>query len=181
MDAISCLKTRRSVRRFEDKPIPRELLTEVVQLAQFAPSWKNSQTVWYYIVDDPALKHRLAEEAFTCYPKNSGNLSGAAAAVIVATIPGICGYNEDGSPSSVLGSHWQSFDAGIATQTFCLAAHEMGLGSVIMGLYNPEKVAEIAQLPEGLQVSCLLAVGYPAEGPHGRAIRLPVADVLQFR
>ena len=181
MDAISCLKTRRSVRRFEEKPVSRELLTEVVKLAQFAPSWKNSQTVRYYIVDDPALKSRLAEEAFACYPKNGGNLNSAAAAVIVATVTGVCGYNEDGTPSSVLGSHWQSFDAGIATQTFCLAAHEMGLGSVIMGLYDPEKVAQIANLPDGLQVSCLLAVGYPTDGPHGKAVRMPVEDVLQFR
>lgn len=181
MDAISCLKTRRSVRRFADKPVSRELLTEVVKLAQFAPSWKNSQTVRYYIVDDPVLKDQIAETAVAGFRKNTDNLKSAAAAVIVATVTGVCGYNEDGTASSALGSHWQSFDAGIATQTFCLAAHEMGLGSVIMGLYDPEKVAELVQLPDGMQVSCLLAVGYPAEGPHGKAVRLPVADILQFR
>lgn len=181
MDAVTCLKTRRSVRRFEDRPVSRELLTEVVRLAQFAPSWKNSQTVRYYIVDDPALKDQIAEDATMGFRKNCDNLKSAAAAVIIATVTGVCGYEADGAPSTELGSHWQSFDAGIATQTFCLAAHELGLGSVIMGLFDGKKVAELAALPEGLQVSCLLAVGYPAEGPHGKAVRLPLEDVLEFR
>ena len=181
MDAISCLTTRRSVRRFEDRPVSRELLAEAVRLAQFAPSWKNSQTVRYVVVDDPALKDQIAEEATVGFRKNADTLKNAAAAVIVATVTGICGYEADGSPSTELGSHWQSFDAGIATQTFCLAAHELGLGSVIMGLFDGKKIAELVDLPDGLQVSCLLAVGYPGEGPHGKAVRLPLDDVLEFR
>ena len=181
MDAVSCLKTRRSVRRFEARPVSRELLTEVVRLAQFAPSWKNSQTVRYIIVDDPILKDKIAEEATMGFRKNTDNLKSAAAAVIVATVTGVCGYEADGTPTTELGSHWQSFDAGIATQTFCLAAHEMGLGRVIMGLFDGKRIAEIVDLPDGLQVSCLLAVGYPGEGPHGRAVRLPLEEVLEFR
>lgn len=181
MDTVSCLKTRRSVRRFSSKPVSRELLTEVVSLAQFAPSWKNSQTVRYIIVDDPVLKDRIAEDAVMGFRKNTDNLKSAAAAVIVASVTGVCGYEEDGTPTTVLGSHWQSFDAGLATQTFCLAAHEMGLGSVIMGLFDGDKIAEFAKLPDGLQVSCLLAVGWPAEGSHGKAVRKPIEEVLSFR
>lgn len=181
MDAIECLKTRRSVRRYDNKPVSRELLTEVVALAQFAPSWKNTQTARYIIVDDPALKDRIAEDATMGFQKNTDTLKSAPAAVIVASVSGICGYNEDGAPTTTLGSHWQSFDAGIATQTFCLAAHEKGLGTVIMGLFDAEKIAQIANLPEGLQVSCLLAVGYPAEGPHGKAVRKPTEEILSFR
>ena len=181
MDTVTCLKTRRSVRRFEARPVSRELLTEVVSLAQFAPSWKNTQTVRYFIVDDPALKDRIAEEAVMGFHKNTDTLKSAAAAVIVATVPGICGYEPDATPTTELGSHWQSFDAGIATQTFCLAAHEKGLGSVIMGLFDGKKIKELAELPADLQVSCLLAIGYPAEGPHGKAVRKSIEEVLSFR
>ena len=181
MDAITCLKTRRSVRRFEQKPVSRELLSEVVSLAQFAPSWKNTQTVRYIVVDDPELKNRIAEDAVLGFRKNTDNLKSAAAAVIVATVTGICGYEEDGSPTTVLGSHWQSFDAGIATQTFCLAAHEKGLGSVIMGVCDGNKIAGCLDLPETTQVSCVLAVGWPGEGPHGKPVRKPLDEILSFR
>lgn len=181
MDTVTCLKTRRSVRRFENKPVPRDLLTEVIALAQYAPSWKNTQTARYIIVDDPTLKSEIAENCVLGFRKNTDNLNSAAAAVIVATVTGICGYEQDGSPTTELGPHWQSFDAGIATQTFCLAAHEKGLGSVIMGLFDGKKIAALTNLPDNWQVSCLLAVGYPGEGPHGKPVRKPIDEVLSFK
>lgn len=181
METKICLTTRRSVRRFTDKPVSRELLKEVVSLAQFAPSWKNSQTVRYVIVDDPVLKNNIAENAVLGFQKNTDNLKSAPAAVIVTTVHGVSGYNEDGTPSTPLGSHWESFDAGLSVQTFCLAAHACGLGTVIMGLFDPEKLKELAGLPAGQEPSCLLAIGYPAEGPHGKAVRKPLEEVLTFR
>lgn len=181
MDAKTCLKTRRSVRRFTEEPVSRDLLREVVALAQFAPTWKNSQTVRYTIIDDPQLKNAIAEQAVLGFQKNTDNLKSAAAAVIVTTVHGISGYNEDGTPTTALGSHWESFDAGLSVQTFCLAAHECGLGTVIMGLFDPEKLKELAEIPEGQIPTCLLAIGHPAEGPHGKAVRKPLDEVLTFK
>lgn len=85
--------------------------------------------------------------------------------VVVTTINNRSGYERDGSATTSKGTHWQSFDAGIATQTFCLAAHEAGLGTVIMGIFDENKVAEVIGLPEGQSVSALVAIGYPAEEP----------------
>lgn len=181
MDAKTCLKTRRSVRRFQDKPVSRELISEVVTTAQFAPTWKNSQTVRYIYIDDPTLKARIAEEATLNFAKNKDNINGAAGLMVVATVNGIAGFNEDGSYSSDKREHWQSFDAGICTQTLCLALHEAGLGSVIMGLFDSKKVIELAELPEGYLVSCIMAIGYPAGGEHGKAVRKPLNEVLSFR
>ena len=181
MDAKTCLKTRRSVRRFQDQPVSRELISEVVATAQFAPTWKNSQTVRYVYIDDPDLKARIADEATMNFVKNKDNITGAAGLMVVATVHGIAGFNEDGSFSSDKGEHWESFDAGICTQTLCLALHDAGLGSVIMGLFDSKKVADLVQLPEGWLVSCIMAVGYPAEGEHGKAVRKPLDEVLSFR
>ena len=181
MDAKICLKTRRSVRRFQDKPVSRELISEVVATAQSAPTWKNSQTVRYIYIDDPALKARIAEEATVNFAKNRDTITSAAGVMIVASVHGIAGFNEDGSYTSDKGEHWQSFDAGIATQTLSLALHEAGLGSVIMGLFDSKKVIELAGIPEGQVVSCIMAVGYPAEGEHGKAVRKPLDEVLSFR
>lgn len=181
MDAITCIKTRRSVRRFQEKPVAREAIAQAVSAAQFAPTWKNSQTVRYVYVDDPVLKDKIADEAVMGFAKNRENIRSAAGLMIVTTVHGISGYNEDGTPTTVKESHWESFDAGLGVQTFCLALHEAGLGSVIMGLFDGEKIAELAKIPQGQMVSCILAVGYPAEGEHGKALRKPLDEVLSFR
>jgi nitroreductase len=165
MDAIEALRTRRSVRKFLDKPIPRALLDEVIADAAFAPSWKNSQTARYTIVDDAAVKQDIAEKGVGGFAKNTANISGCAALVVLSTVTGRSGYNPDGSFTTAKGTHWESFDAGIAAQTFCLAAHIRGLGSVILGIYDPDKVAEIIRLPEGESVSALIAVGWPDGDP----------------
>ena len=52
MEAIECIKTRRSIRKYEDKPVDRSLIEEIIEIARFAPSWKNSQSVRYIAIYD---------------------------------------------------------------------------------------------------------------------------------
>ena len=181
MDAKLCIQTRRSVRKFQDKPIDRALIREVIALAQMAPTWRNSQTVRYWCIDDPALKAQIAQSGTLGFAKNADNIKNAPVLMVVTSVNGICGYNADGSFSSALGRHWESFDAGLGVQTLCLALHEAGLGSVIMGLFDPEIVARLAGIPENQSVACILAVGYPADGDHGNPARKPLDEVLTFR
>ena len=70
MQLIDGIKTRRSVRKFEDKKVPHEVLEQIVEAAAFAPSWKNSQTVRYIAVEDAALKERIATEATMNFTHN---------------------------------------------------------------------------------------------------------------
>ena len=165
MNAIDCIKERRSIRKFSDKAVDAEVIASVVATAAYAPSWKNSQTTRYIAVLDKNLKDRLANECMMGFEYNIGTASGAPAMVVVTTINNRSGYERDGSATTSKGTHWQSFDAGIATQTFCLAAHEAGLGTVIMGIFDENKVAEVVGLPEGQSVSALVAIGYAAEEP----------------
>ena len=57
------------------------------------------------------------------------------------------------------------FDAGIATEAFCLAAYEQGLGTVIMGIFEQEKASRLLAIPEDMDLITLVAIGYPAESP----------------
>ena len=57
------------------------------------------------------------------------------------------------------------FDAGVASQTLCLAAHEYGLGTVIQGIFDYDQVREDFQIPEEREVVALIPMGYPAENP----------------
>ena len=180
MDALTCLTTRRSIRRFTDRPVSAEQIAKILSVATYAPSWKNSQTTRYTAVLDPVLKARIAEKCMLGFSHNEGITKGAPALIVVRTVEGRSGYERDGSPTTSKGSHWQSFDAGIASATFCLAAHEMGLGTVIMGIYEESKVKEMLDLPEGEGVSALIALGYPDEQPDPPK-KKTAEEILQIR
>jgi len=60
---------------------------------------------------------------------------------------------------------WFMFDLGLATQTLCLSAQSQGLGTVIIGLFNHDKVKEILFVPEGYEIVALIPIGYPAQKP----------------
>lgn len=166
MEAITCIKTRRSIRKFTPEPVTAADISAIVETAAYAPSWKNSQTVRYIAVLDPAARAAIASECVMGHASNSRIITEAPALVVLATIEGRSGYERDGSASTSKGSHWQSFDAGVAAQTFCLAAHERGLGTVIMGIYDQDKVAQAVSLPEGQTVSALIALGHPDISPE---------------
>ena len=70
MTTAECIRQRVSCRRFQETPIPREDIRRVVDLARFSPSWKNTQPVRYIVIDDPALKERMARE---CIPGQGFN------------------------------------------------------------------------------------------------------------
>lgn len=160
METLKCIETRRSIRRFQEKQIPHEVIEEIVAAASYAPSWKNTQVTRYTVIEDEALKTRLADEATQGFEQNSNIIKGAPALVVVTLIHGRSGFERDGSYTTSKEDRWEVFDTGLATQTFCLAAHDKGVGSVIMGIFDEAKVAELAGIDEGQRVAALMAIGY---------------------
>lgn len=180
METLNCIKTRRSVRKFTDEAVSKEILEQIVEAAAFAPSWKNTQISRYIAVTDEKVKQKLADECMLGFEFNQKTANRAPVVVAMTMIKGRSDYEKDGSFTTSQGTHWQSFDAGIAAQTFCLAAHELGLGTVIMGIYDEEKVAALLDIPEGQSVSALIALGYPAEQPQTPP-RKDVETLLSFK
>ena len=72
------------------------------------------------------------------------------------------------------------YDAGVASQTFCLAAYEQGLGTVILGLFDQAAVEAMLQLPEDRELVALIPVGYPDESPVAPK-RKSVEDLLTYQ
>lgn len=178
MDAVTCIKTRRSIRQFTNQEVSKETLEDLVQTAAFAPSWKNTQTTRYIAITDPETKSRLAEQC--CGEHNQGIINSAPVLVATTIVDKRSGFERDGSYSTIREDNWQAFDNGIATQTFCLAANDKGLGTVIMGLYDINKAEEILEIPEGQLLMALIAVGYPDQEPVAPK-RKTVEDLLTFR
>lgn len=163
MDAIECITSRRSIRKYSEQEVTVEDLKKIVEAARFTPSWKNTQTVSYTAVFDKDLKRKIAEEDTLDFEFNQKTISRCSVLVAVISVKNISGYEKDGSFSTPLGKHWQAFDAGAAAQTFMLAAHAYGIGTVTLGIFDPGKVAEDLKLPDNQEVAALIAVGYPVK------------------
>ena len=162
METLQAIKTRRSVRAYQDRPIEKDVLEEVLRAALMAPSWKNTQTAGYIVVESPEMKEQL----LAALPShNAGIVSTAPVAVVMTTQTGRSGYERDGSFTTKKGDGWEMFDAGIACQTLCLAAWEKGLASCIMGIYDEDKLPRLLHVPEDQIVTAVVALGYPAQTP----------------
>ena len=178
MTAKECIKERRSIRKFTTQTVAHALLEEIIETASYAPSWKHIQIVRYIAIEG-SRKDQIASECTAAYPKNGAIMQSAPLLIAVVMITGRSGFERDGSYSTHRGNGWQMFDTGIASQTFCLAAAEKGLGSVIMGIFDDEKAASLLELPEGREVVALIPVGYPDEAPVAPA-RKPVDQLLTY-
>lgn len=178
MTAKECITGRRSIRQFTEQPVSHELLADIVAAASYAPSWKHTQIVRYIAVEGE-IKEKLSQCTST-FPPNGQIMANAPMVVAVTVIKGRSGFERDGSFTTARGDSWQMFDAGVASEAFCLAAYEQGLGSVIMGIFDQEEAEKLLGIPEDRDLIALIPIGYPAEAPTAPR-RKPVEDLLSFQ
>ena len=177
MNTFEAITSRRSVRRFAEKAVDNAKIEEIVAAAAFAPSWKNTQTARYIAVTDLAKKEKIANEMLP--PFNATTVRSAPVLIAMVTKCGRCGYERDGSFTTKKEDRWQYFDAGIACQTFCLAAQELGLSTVVLGIYDEEKLPAFLGLADDEVLTALIALGYAADIPAAPK-RKSVDDLLRY-
>ena len=165
MDAVTMLRERRSVRRFKQEKVDRNIMKEIIETASFAPSWANFQIARYTVVDSEDIKTRIGEEGYNGFKGNIATLNNAAGVVILSYVNGKSGHAPTGEVASEKGDTWSMFDAGIAAQQFCLAAYEKGIGTVIQGIFDEKAVAKIIDLPEGEIVAAVIPYGFEETHP----------------
>lgn len=175
MDALECLKGRRSIRKYTSQEVTDDVIRDIVGVAAYAPSWKNTQITRYIAVKDPAVKSAIADNAVPEH--NKGIIDSAPVLVVVTGRQKRSGYERDGSFTTKKEDRWQNFDVGVAAQTFCLAAYEKGLGTVMMGIFDEDKVKEYVTVPDDQDVEVLIALGYPDQSPDAPK-RKTVDDLL---
>ena len=95
MDALTCLKTRRSIRQFTENPISDEILTEILECETWSPSGINHQPWKVYVIRDQELKNALA--GYT----DSGNIIMSAPGLFVIYLDKSSGYNYTKSVQSI--------------------------------------------------------------------------------
>jgi len=180
MDAQSCILSRRSIRRFTDQKVDRQTVEQIVSLASYAPSWKNTQTSRYIAIEDPQMKRDIIERYCLPGSNNPAIISSCPVLIAQTFVTKRAGFERDGTYTTDRGEGWQYYDCGIAAQTFCLAAHDLGLGTVIMGVFDRKGLEGYLELPEGQELMALIALGYPAEAPSAPR-RKDVDALLSYR
>jgi nitroreductase len=161
-DLMEIIQSRRSIRKYQDKAVPEEVLNKILEALRWSPSWANTQCWEIVVVKDQETKQKLQP---TLTPTNPANKAMVEAPVILV----LCGrlnksgyYN--GQVTTKFGD-WFLFDLGIATQSICLTAHSLGLGTVVVGLFDHNQAKQVLGVPEGCELVAMLPLGYPAKEP----------------
>ncbi|MBO8158229.1 nitroreductase family protein [Thermosyntropha sp.] len=176
METRECIKTRRSIRRFTDEPVSDDLLYEVLEAVRWAPSWANTQCWEIIVVKDSSTKDKIASILSPNNPAAKG-VKEAPVVLIVCGRTGLAGF-KDGVAKTDKGD-WYMFDVGIACQNLCLAAHDLGLGTVHVGSLDHKALDELLGLPEDVKSVEVIPLGYPAK--EGKAPpRKAIEDFVYF-
>ena len=151
MDALEAIHTRRSIRRYEDRPVPEELIQKMLAAAMTAPSARNAQPWQFIVIDDRKL---LAEVARI---NPNAEMAGRAPLAILTC----------GDLDLELSQGYWPVDCAAAAENMLLAAHALGLGAVWTGVFpRQERIDGYRRLfgvPERVIPHSLIVLGYPAE------------------
>lgn len=160
MDVIDAIQNRRAVRKFSDQPVPDDVIHAILGAGRRSQSSKNTQPWRFLVVRDHAMLETLSKLGDFAW-----HIAGANFAVILV------GNAE---------SNWNSFDLGQAAAQMQLAAHELGVGSCIAAIYQPEEAKQVLGIPQDRSVFCAISFGYPSENhkPLRMGGRRPLDDIV---
>ena len=148
MDILNLLKSRRSVRVYQDNPVPQELLLQILEAGRWAPTGANLQPWHFIVVTDSETRKRIGEVARSFLIKSSH--VGKAPVVLVL------GFD-------TRKGKYGRYDVTLAGGNMLTMATHLGLGTCWIGAFDEARVKEILQIPENIEVIGLITLGYPGE------------------
>ena len=148
MDVLTAIKIRRSIRKYEPRPIPPGDMETLIESARVAPSGKNLQPWELIVITDSETKQSLVPVC--CNQRFVGECS-----VVIAGVD---------DPNA----KWQRVDLAIAMEHIVLAAVELGLGTCWIGDFEPGPLKEMLGIPDERGVPICMTLGYPAHSPSAR-------------
>ncbi|MDD5227070.1 MAG: nitroreductase family protein [Candidatus Omnitrophica bacterium] len=160
MNFQALVQRRRSVRRYSDKPVFREDLLKCLEAARLAPSACNSQPWHFVVINEPALKNRVAERIFSGI--YSMNKFAKEAPVLVAVVSEKSRFLAS-IGGQVRDTRYRLVDLGIATEHFILQAEELGIGSCWIGWFDEKALKKEMKIPKDKKIDAVIALGYPVE------------------
>ena len=143
MNVSEAIRTKRAIRQFEQRPLPEAAVRAILQAGRRAQSSKNSQP-WHFVV----VRERETLKALARMGTYAGHMAGAALGVVFVTVdPAV---------------RWAiMFDCGQSASYMQLAAWELGLGSCLATLYEPEQARALLGVPAEMHINVAISFGYP--------------------
>ena len=157
MDVFDCIRTRRSIRKYKDKPVPWDNIVEIMQAGKYAPFAGNITNVKFIVVKNEDKRRAIAEASAQQYwmqdapihivmvgePEKAERYYGTRG-VRLYTIQGV----------------------SAAIENMLLTAHSLGLGSCWVGAFDEDEIRRLCNLPEHVDVHAILTIGYADEVPE---------------
>jgi len=154
MDTLEAIMSRRSIRKYTDNRVPVEFIEQLLRAGMAAPSAANEQP-WHFVV---ITERKTLIQVPTFHP-HSHMLKEAALAILVCN---------DGALELTKGRG--VLDCSAATENMLLAAHELGLGAVWVGIYPVQErmngMRKLLNMPTRIVPISLVSIGYPDERPR---------------
>lgn len=169
-------KQRYSCRKYSEKPVERELVEKCLEAARLSPSACNSQPWKYYVIEDAEKRAAIAQGMQEMH----FNPFTAQAPVIIAVTEAEEPNVMPGLKAAGASRKFSYFDLGLSVAHLTLQAAELGLGSIILGLFPEQIIREITGMPEGDSLRVLVLLGWPADKSIPEKNRLPLADTAVF-
>lgn len=171
------LAGRRSIRRFLPTPVEPEKLRACLDAARVAPSAHNVQPWRFIVVDDPALKDRLAAAAFSGIYGASKFAARAPVLLVLLARPGKAVVRLG---SMIQGVPYYLLDIGIAGEHVVLQAEELGLASCWMGWFDYRKARKALDIPRTFKLVALMPLGYAEKRPQREPPRRAFEAIVSF-
>lgn len=156
MDTIECIRTRRSIRKFQNVPVEWAKIGRILESAVSAPSAGNLQDYRLMVINDAEKKKKLAHLSMEQLWMND-----APVYIVVNSVHEKCQRFY-----GVRGERLYTIQASAAAiQNILLAAHAQGLGACWVGAFDEDEVEELLGIPSYARVQAIIPIGYPAEQP----------------
>jgi nitroreductase len=171
MELFETIKTRRSIRRYKSDPVDDKKIEAILEAGRWAPSWANTQCWRFIVVRAPEVRAMVAGT----FKKSEirGEIVDNPMVKVFNTVPVlivVCA--EEGKSGKKPGAggagdyftdkgDWFMFDAALAVENMVLAAHALGLGTVIIGTFDARQAEKVLGVPQGYRIVTIFPVGVP--------------------
>ncbi len=167
MNTLEAIRLKRAVRQFTDQALSDVVIQTILNAGRRAQSSKNSQPWSFIAITDKAMLQAMAETG-----ASAGHLAGAALGVVIA-------HADPGEKFQLL------FDIGQCAAYMQLAAWELGIGSCLASIYDPDKARIILTLPAEMLTRFAISFGYPQDPnlltqPPKIGGRRPLSEIVHW-
>ena len=167
MDILECIRTRRSIRTYTDRPISEENLRELIGLGVKAATGSNEQPWGFAVIQDKDEIQRLSEETKGWLLEHLADYPYLEQYREWLNKPSYSVFNHAGTLLLIYGdtaSHWYAYDGSLCAANIMLAAHSMGIGTCWIGfgehILDTPEFKRVHNVPESYRLVCPMTLGY---------------------